>query len=227
MRTKVLVGLAALAAGAFTATAQNVYSLNVVGYINLPLVPGFNLVANQLDADGTGTNNTVAGVIGTNIPAGTIVYTWDPSVANYNLALYGVIKGVTKWDAGGANAFNPGQGAWVSIPAGSANTTVTTVGQVMQGSLVNNQIPALGGFALLGNVVPVSGLLQHDLNYSPKIGDLVYKWDPAIQNYDLRVYGIIKGVEKWDNEPTINVGEGFWLTTTNHNSTWSTNFTVQ
>ena len=43
--------------------AQNVYSLNVVGYINIPLVEGFNLVANQLDFDGTGLNNTPANVL--------------------------------------------------------------------------------------------------------------------------------------------------------------------
>ena len=43
MRTKVLLGLAALAAGAITSMAQsNVYSLNIVGYANVPARSGYN-----------------------------------------------------------------------------------------------------------------------------------------------------------------------------------------
>src|SRR3954470_8755678 len=61
MRTKALLCAAALAAGAATSMAQsNVYSLNVVGYYNVP-VPANQLVlvANQLNT----TNNTIAGLI--------------------------------------------------------------------------------------------------------------------------------------------------------------------
>ena len=87
MRTKVLICAAALAAAsAFTTMAQNVYSLNIVGYINVPLIEGFNLVANQLDFDGTGLNNTPANVIGTNLPLNTTVYGWGGS--GYNIATY-------------------------------------------------------------------------------------------------------------------------------------------
>ena len=39
MRTKALLGLAALAVGLSTSVAQNVYSLNVVGYVNVSLQP--------------------------------------------------------------------------------------------------------------------------------------------------------------------------------------------
>src|SRR6059036_1804778 len=46
MRTKTLICAATLlAAGAATSMAQNVYSLNVVGYVQVSLTNGFNLVA--------------------------------------------------------------------------------------------------------------------------------------------------------------------------------------
>jgi hypothetical protein len=41
MRTKVLLSLAVLAAGAATSMAQNVYSLNIVGYANVPAASGY------------------------------------------------------------------------------------------------------------------------------------------------------------------------------------------
>src|SRR5436309_353228 len=50
MRTKVLLGLAVLAAGAATSMAQsNVYSLNIVGYCNVPVKGGYSFLSNPLD----------------------------------------------------------------------------------------------------------------------------------------------------------------------------------
>src|SRR5258707_15596446 len=57
MRTKTLFLTAAFsAAGMATSMAQTVYSVNIVGYINLPIVHGLSLVANQLNAS---PNNSV------------------------------------------------------------------------------------------------------------------------------------------------------------------------
>jgi hypothetical protein len=233
MRTKVLLGLAALAAGAVTATAQNVYSLNVVGYINLPLIEGFNLVANQLDADGTGTNNTVAGVFSTNLPTtglGTSVYLWDPAAATYNIATYAVTKGVAKWNHD--FPWNPGQGAWVSIPVnafgGAGKTgTVTTVGTVLQGSLVNKAIPAAGGYTIVASQIPLSGGITTALGYQPKLGDVVQAYDPVSQTYTPATYANVKGNTGWKPaEPSLAVGQAVWLNAQPGDS-WTTNFTIQ
>ena len=63
MRTKTLFLTAALSAvGMATSMAQTVYSVNIVGYINLPVVHGLSLVANQLNA---APNNSVVGLFGT------------------------------------------------------------------------------------------------------------------------------------------------------------------
>ena len=64
MRTKTLILAAALtAAGLASSLAQsNVYSLNVVGYVNKTLTGGslFSVVNNPLNT----TNNTLAGIFG-------------------------------------------------------------------------------------------------------------------------------------------------------------------
>ncbi len=63
---------AALAAGLVTSNAQ-VYSANVVGYVNVPAAGGgsYTLAATPLDYDGTGTNDGNLNVIGTNVPVDT------------------------------------------------------------------------------------------------------------------------------------------------------------
>src|SRR6185369_17551314 len=79
MRTKLLAAAAILAAGIASSMAQsNVYSLNVVGYVNRTFVGGglFSLTANPLNT----TNNTLGGVFGlpgTGVPNGTQVQAWN------------------------------------------------------------------------------------------------------------------------------------------------------
>src|SRR5690242_13533819 len=117
MRTKALLGLAALAASAMGAYASNVYSLNVVGYINTTLHEGGNVVAPQLDLDGTGLNNTVAGIFSSNLPVNTKVYKWGG--ASWGAAAnFGKDKsGNLVWS--GDFPLNPGQAAFVIVPTGA------------------------------------------------------------------------------------------------------------
>ncbi|MCX7723419.1 MAG: hypothetical protein N2379_10260, partial [Verrucomicrobiae bacterium] len=88
MRTKTLLAAAAILAVplATTVAQTNVYSQNVVGYINLTLTNQITLVANQLDLDGTGTNNTVLTVLGTNVPVLTFVHVYDETSASIKSA---------------------------------------------------------------------------------------------------------------------------------------------
>ncbi|HUC86042.1 MAG TPA: hypothetical protein VL970_12670, partial [Candidatus Acidoferrales bacterium] len=60
MRKTLLIAAAALAVSVISSRAQ-VYSQNIVGYINVPETAGaLSLEAPQLDLDGTGTNNTLS-----------------------------------------------------------------------------------------------------------------------------------------------------------------------
>ena len=75
MRTKtLLLAGAALAFSLATSQAQ-VYSQNVVGYVNINVTNAvLACMSPALDADGTGTNNNVTTVCGTNLPAGNPTY---------------------------------------------------------------------------------------------------------------------------------------------------------
>jgi hypothetical protein len=229
MRTRVLICAAAVAAGALSAVAQsNVYSLNVVGYVNLSLKDGFNMIANQLDADGFGTNNTIKGVFGAQLPPGTTVYAWNG--AGYSIEKYTKTKdgSATNWSTPDYS-LNPGQAAWVSIPTGSGNVTVTTVGTVLQGALVNPNIPTAGGYTMVSSLVPLSGGLVSALGYNAGAGDQVYQWNGS--GYTINKYTKSKDGTKtnWSlnsTEPTIAVGEGFWLQVS-AGAAWSNYFKVQ
>jgi hypothetical protein len=229
MRTKVLVGLAALAVGALTASAQNVYSLNVVGYINLPLVEGFNLVANQLDADGTGVNNTVDSVFGTNLPAGSQLFVYDPSISDYHITTFSSAKHPGVWFPS-LVSWNPGQAAWVSVPTGAfggQTQNVTTVGTVLQGSLSNAfmNFPN-GGYVLVGSQIPLSGGISSTLGYKPQAGEQLYAYDLGFKDYVISTWSSAKHPNVWfPSEPQIGIGQGFWLAAA-AGSTWTTNFTV-
>lgn len=222
MRTKTLfLSAAALAAGLFAASAQ-VYSVNVVGYVNVNLTNGFTMFANPLDLDGSGTNNTVHSVFGTNLPAGSTVYAFSGGAFASPAAQYSAKGG---W-GGGTNAvnsaLNPGGGVFVSLPSAK---TITLVGNVKQGALAT---PYVSGYNIISSQVPQSGQLQTDLGYVPTAGDAIYEFNPATQNYVAPVKGFAaKG--GWQNgQPIPKVGDAFWLNSASASGgTWSRNFTVQ
>jgi len=220
MRTKLAVLTAAfVAAGALSSQAQsNVYSLNVVGYVNVPLTNGFNMIANPLDLDGTGTNNNVQGVFGTSLPNNTAVYKFSGGGFN---GFYSFTRGA--WSPGANTAtLNPGEGIFLSVPA---NTNFTFVGQVLQGSQTNQFIAP--GYTILGSKIPLSGALQTVLQYTPANGDAVYLYDQSLNagsgGYNSFLFSTRGG---WSpGEPNIAPGVGFFLNTTS--TSWVQNFTVQ
>jgi hypothetical protein len=205
MRTKTLLAAAVLAAGIATSMAQsNVYSLNVVGYVN-QVYPAnaFSMIANPLNA----TNNTVPQII-KGAPVGTIVYKFSAGwVGN-------------SWDGSvwfnPAATLNPGEGAFMFVPTGPPYTN-TYVGEVLQGSLTNS-LPA--GFSLIGSKVPQAGGVQTVLGYPAAVGNIVYKWAPGFSgsSFDGAVWS--------PGEPVINVAEGFF-SSRGASADWVRNFTVQ
>jgi len=197
---------------------SNVYSLNVVGYVNVPLVAGYNMIANPLDLDGTGTNNTVQGTFGTSLANNTAVYKFTGGGFN---GFYSFNRGA--WSAGANTAtLNPGEGIFLQVPA---NTNFTFVGQVLQGSQTNQFIAP--GYTLLGSKIPLSGAIQTTLQYIPANGDAVYLYDQTLNagqgGYNSFLFSTRGG---WSpSQPNIAPGVGFFLNTTQ--SSWVQNFTVQ
>jgi hypothetical protein len=210
MRTKLLAAAAILAAGFATAQAQNVYSLNIVGYVNYTQ-PGntFRIAANPLSSG----DNDVATVFtaGPSYP-GLTIFKRNSSGTGYDQSTYDA--DLESW----TDVLNvaPGAGLWVSVPAGP-NLTNTFVGEVLLNS--TNEIPA--GYSLKGAMLPQAGLIQTDLAYPAANGDTVSTWNGV--GYD--VFTLDPDLEAWDPaEPTINVAQGFWLNNAGATKNWIRNF---
>ena len=58
MRTKTLLLTAALVAAGVVSSQAEVFSVNAVGYVNVPLVAGFTMIANPLN-NGNNNLNTI------------------------------------------------------------------------------------------------------------------------------------------------------------------------
>jgi len=216
MRTKLLAAAAILAAGVASSVAQsNVYSLNVVGYVNKVMVGGgYTGIANPLNT----TNNTLAGLLGgagVGLPSGSQVLKWGPGAADFTT--YGKVAFGTGWTGGGeAATLAPGEGALVLVSG--SDYTNTFVGEVLQGSLTTSMQT---GYQLVGNKVPDSGGVD-TLGLVPPNGSQLLKWDATAQ--DWVTYG--KLAFGWTpSVPTIAPGDGFMINAAS-GFDWVRNFTV-
>lgn len=223
MKTKTLVlAAAALTACALTASAQsNVYSLNIVGYVNVEIKPGYNLLANPLD---NGAGNVSSNLVPANIPNGTQILVYNPvtTYTTYTKKSSGI------WN--GATSIPPGSGFFVrntNAVLGLQTYTNTFVGNVagsVPGSLTNTIQP---GYNLVGSMFPIaSGMTNvgsNTLNIGLALpnGSQVLTYDPVTTytTYTKKSSGI------WNGNPTINVGQGFFVRHTNGVSpiTWIQN----
>ena len=198
MRTKtLLLTAAAIVAGVVSVQAQsNVYSVNVVGYVNKAFPAGtFQLVANPLD---NGTNN-LDSAFGQLLAKSQAQFWNGATFDNFT-------KGST-WPAG-APAVPPGIGLFVKSQNATNNTFVGQVAAPVGGS-VTQALPA-GLFVLVGSKVPYAGDLN-DTNLALTqllAKSQVQKWNGAgFDNYT-------KGTT-WPANPGISVAEGFFLKSQN------------
>lgn len=205
---KALLCLSALAGGIVVSQAQNVYSLNVVGYVNVPVAGNtfFTMVANPLNT----ANNTIGSVIAAP-PDFTTLYKYTGTGFAISTFLFGA------WDDA-TFTLNPGEGA--IIQSATAFTT-TFVGEVMTGNLTNS-FPA--GYSIRSSMVPQAGTLTA-LGLTPASltdFDTVYQFNTATQGYD--IFSLVFG--SWSPaEPTLKVGESIWLQTAAPGQ-WIRNFTI-
>ena len=214
MRTKtLLLSAVALAAGLVSSQAQNVYSANVVGYVNIPLANGYTMIANQLDSDGTQTNNSIYNVVGTNLPPNTQVLCWNGSgFTSTKLLANG------KWSLNNqvvSNAMSTGSGFFVNCPA---TTNITTVGNVIQGT---NSYPIVAGYQVVSPNAPLTGGLDTVFGYVPTANDQALVWN-GVGYTSHKFTGTI-----WTaGEPTFSVGQAIFLNAAAA-KTWTQTFTVQ
>jgi len=225
MRTKILVCAALLAAGVATSMAQsNVYSLNVVGYVNVPVTGGglFNLIANPMN----NTNNTITNLF-PNSQDGDQIFTWDASIQDLGSTIYTYSAFAHTWD--GNRTIAPGEG--IFYLATGTNQTFTFVGDVVQGAY-NNPVPVVGNgnFNMFASSVPLGGSFTNAIDgIAPQDGDQVFTWDVGIQDLGSSIATYSSFAHAWDNTAiNVNAGNGFFYLGTGPNQNpWTRNFTVQ
>jgi len=231
MRTKTtLLGAAILAAGALSSMAQsNVYSLNIVGYYQAPLVGnGYTLIANQLDSG----NNVFSNFFQT-LPSGSQVLKWNSGTAAYVLA--SKVAFGNGWNPAGSasSTLNPGEACFVKLPATSAGLTNTFVGNiaglaatggtnpVYSGSYTNSLIT---GYNLAGVPVPAAGTVTSVGLTNVPTGSQLLKWNPLTQAYVLS--SKVAFGSGWNpSVPSVGVGEGFFIKAASP-FTWTQTFQV-
>jgi hypothetical protein len=193
MRTKALLCCAALAVGiATSAVAQsNVYSLNIVGYVNTTIGAGANLIANPLD---NGTNDLNSLFPGAGF--GDIVYFWNGSAfqSSTYLGSWSAIPPATT-----DPVLAPGTGVFYIAGAPFTNTFV---GNVLTGSLTNG---IQAGVSIKGSQIPVAEDLNA-LGVPGNFGDIVYVFRGGA--YSSSTY-----LGTWSalTPPSLGIGEGFWI----------------
>jgi hypothetical protein len=198
MRTKsLLIAVAALAATVVTSEAQ-VYSQNVVGYVNVAMPAGaLVLTSNPLD-DGTNTANDLLG----SLPNKSQIQIWNGSG----------FTAVTKSAAG----FSPNP----SIPVGTgffvksvANYTNTFVGNVIPapgGGTTTNNFPA-GTLVLVGSTLPVGGTFNDvGTNTINLIATLPNKSQIQIWNGS-GFTALTKAAAGFSPNPALSVAQGFFV----------------
>jgi hypothetical protein len=227
MRTKSLLiaAAAALAAGVVSSEAQ-VYSQNIVGYVNA--VYPASAYVQQVAPLQTSSTNGVEDLYGSTLQTGDAVLTWNgTSFQTYTF-------------------FGPGQwlypdnvtiGVGPNLPVGkgffyqsaNGNETNTFVGTVV---LTNTVTLPASAYALVGSTPPIgaSSLEDTNLNLPLQTGDAVLVWGGnSYQTYTFF------GPGQWlypDNvtigvSPGVSVGQGFFYQSANGTETWTQNFVVQ
>jgi len=219
MKTKslLLTALLSLAGCAgLMAQSTNVYSLNIVGYVNTTIPHGFTIISNPLN--GAGSTNKLSAILSAP-PDGTVVYLYDDTSHTYSVATYASDDfNNLVWDNDITIA--PGRGAWIYNP--STQFTATFVGEVPVGTSTNS-IPH--GYSMRGSIVAQTGQLDTVLGYPAGDGDTVYLWNGSTYSVSTYASDDFNNLV-WDNPPSPAVGKGFWLFNPGAPKNWVRTFTV-
>lgn len=243
MRKTLLIAAAALAASVISSQAQ-VYSQNIVGYVNTPLPLGFVNVANPLDAAGaSGVNDSITNVIAvfSGNYDGDGLYIWTGST----YAQYTIDSGQTTGIGNAADTaavtpptLAPGAAIFIQNTAGS--NTLTFVGTVHTDGVgastnvvgvttnylplgftyVASKLPVGGGISsVLG--LPADGSLDGSAIYIPNIsGGIVHGFNQfTIDSGQTTGFGNAADTAP-AAEPVIPVGTGFFIDNTAGAENW-------
>jgi len=236
MKTKtLLIAAAALAAGIISSQAQSVYSQNVVGYANIA-TPSSGVQYLISIPFKIGVSNGANEVFPT-LPEFSTLLLWDVPTQNYKTVQTDT-SSASGWSDGDFNPVPPpllpvGKGFFMSPSAPITNVFAGTVA-VDVGTSNKMVLPNAGVQYLVSCVVPYAGAVTNgnsstggpNLNGLPEFSTLLL-WDVPTQNYKT-VQTDTSSASGWSDGdfnpvpvPTINVGQGFFLSPSSP-YTWTT-----
>jgi hypothetical protein len=208
MKKTLLIAAAALVAGVISSEAQ-VYSANIVGYVNVTAPAGaFVLTANPLTTGDDVLSNVVQ-----NVPGATSVDIWNGT--GFSLYTYSALS--HSWKQGTQNADNtplpPGVGFFLKA---SSATNITFVGNVVpaSGSSVTNVLGV--GLYPVGSLTPYADVVTNAATFNLQVAGAttLQQWSIPNQQFALFTYSALSHTWKQGSTPTnpvINVAEGFFI----------------
>jgi hypothetical protein len=191
-----------------------VFSENVVGYINITAPKGLSMIANPLDNK---SGNKLKDVV-VKAPNGALFH-------KYNGSGYDTTQYFDGWD-NEVITLEPGSGGFLFIPADAADADrkITLVGEVQQKTASNNSVA--NGLSITSSKVPQAGKLVADLKFPSGAalnGSIVYKFVNSKGDYDVSQF--FDGI---DVDPQIEVAESFFvLNASGQAQAWNRDFVVQ
>jgi hypothetical protein len=199
MRTKTLLITAALcAAGAATSMAQ-VYSVNMVGYINQQIPQGWSIIANHL-------NNTPDNRMTTLLPSpapGTRLAQFNAATGNFRSAVF--FDAETGWEGDTSIVLDPGKASYYFAPAA---LTHTFVGEVATGTSTITLTPGWQmASSTLPQTLPLDAAPPAGLGFPIANGDRIYLFRGT--GFQADFYN----ENQWDDgtAPVPAIGEGFYV----------------
>lgn len=201
MTTKALfvTALFSLAANSTLLAQSTVKSDNAVGVVQQIYQPGqFQMIANPLNT----TNNTLGGLF-PSLPNGTVIFKWNGSGYASSSFRFGAWSDPTM-------TLNPGEGCFIKV-GGTTPYTNFWAGEILQGTLTNN-FPV--GYSIVSSKVPEAGPASSLFPCFTQ-GTIIYKYNTNTITYDASSFAF----GTWHpSQPTIEVGEAVFLSSTSGNN---------
>ncbi|HEV2694637.1 MAG TPA: PEP-CTERM sorting domain-containing protein [Verrucomicrobiae bacterium] len=174
-----------------------VYSGNIVGYINQSIAAGNNLIANQL----SNSNNTLGVLFAQTTPEGTTFTKWDAANNQY-------LPASTYDTTGGWSidySLNYGEGGLLNSPTSFNNVFVGSVWPGFTGDPFTPPLVSDTGVLLLACVIPINNASFYDVvGRDPADGEFVTVLNPLTQLESTTTYDD----GSWDNgNPALAMGQ--------------------
>jgi hypothetical protein len=205
------------------ADSSNVYSLNVVGYVNQVVQAnhwylfGNPLAASASDSGSVLTNLSPVSAFGNQSDpqtAGSIVYCYNQpgglsgGYGNPDAFYYDPADSYIGWVEQGNVDLTPGNGFWFYS---TGTGTITFLGQV----ITNNSFTLIPGWNMVASAFPIQtnltalGLIGSGPVSQDPVGDLIYRWNLVSGGYG---NGFDGGIQYWNDPLDSYVG---WVSSDN------------